>query len=279
MPIVVEDGTIVSGANSYVSVRDADAYHAARGNAAWSAGDAAQVSEIVWGDVAPAPGYVYGVTVDSEECSYEAQTGDGWTEVLDGLGSAIEVQSGGAILAAQDPDVRALMLHAAQVNTPFALSSAYVVDELGSAVADAGPENAYQTPEVAAGSDAPKEAAILRAMAWLEVRPWKGRKTAYTNPLQWPRADVVDRDGYLVPSDEVPQQVVSALCEAALVEFTESGALAPTLERGGMVASETVDVISTSYFPGAPAQTQYHAVTQYLGDLVRGGGSVRLERG
>jgi len=34
--IVVETGAIVSGANSYVSVAEADAYHAARGNTAWA---------------------------------------------------------------------------------------------------------------------------------------------------------------------------------------------------------------------------------------------------
>jgi hypothetical protein len=37
MALIVEDGTVVSGANSYVSQADADAYHLDRGNAAWSA--------------------------------------------------------------------------------------------------------------------------------------------------------------------------------------------------------------------------------------------------
>lgn len=36
MALVVEDGTIVAGANSMASVADADAYFAARGNAAWA---------------------------------------------------------------------------------------------------------------------------------------------------------------------------------------------------------------------------------------------------
>jgi hypothetical protein len=37
MALVVEDGTGLAGAESYVSVADATAYHAARGNAAWAA--------------------------------------------------------------------------------------------------------------------------------------------------------------------------------------------------------------------------------------------------
>lgn len=36
MSIIVEDGTGLANANSYVSVADADAYHAARGNATWT---------------------------------------------------------------------------------------------------------------------------------------------------------------------------------------------------------------------------------------------------
>jgi hypothetical protein len=35
--LIVEDGSIVAGAESYVSVAAADAYHAARNNAAWAA--------------------------------------------------------------------------------------------------------------------------------------------------------------------------------------------------------------------------------------------------
>lgn len=37
MTLIVEDGTIVDGANSMASVAQADAYHAARGNTAWAA--------------------------------------------------------------------------------------------------------------------------------------------------------------------------------------------------------------------------------------------------
>lgn len=37
MALTVEDGTIVAGADSYISAEDATAYHAARGNSAWAA--------------------------------------------------------------------------------------------------------------------------------------------------------------------------------------------------------------------------------------------------
>jgi hypothetical protein len=39
MSLIVEDGSIVAGANSFISLADADAYFEVRGNAAWSAAD------------------------------------------------------------------------------------------------------------------------------------------------------------------------------------------------------------------------------------------------
>lgn len=37
MALIVEDGSIVAGAESYISVTDADTYHSNRGNATWTA--------------------------------------------------------------------------------------------------------------------------------------------------------------------------------------------------------------------------------------------------
>lgn len=42
MPLVVEDGTGLANAESYISVADADARHAAFGNSAWSGDNAAK---------------------------------------------------------------------------------------------------------------------------------------------------------------------------------------------------------------------------------------------
>lgn len=40
MALIIEDGSVVSGAESYATVADADAYHANRGNSAWTGTDA-----------------------------------------------------------------------------------------------------------------------------------------------------------------------------------------------------------------------------------------------
>lgn len=39
MPLTVEDGTVVAGADSYVALNAANGYHSARGNSAWSGTD------------------------------------------------------------------------------------------------------------------------------------------------------------------------------------------------------------------------------------------------
>ncbi len=128
------------------------------------------------------------------------------------------------------------------------------------------------------GTDAVKEAAMLRAMAWIESQSWKGRKTAYENPLSWPRVDVVTREGYTIPEDEVPAPVVKALCEAALVEIESVGALRPALERGGQIKSESIDgAVSVTYRDNAPVTTQFYAIQGYLGGLVKSANMVMVE--
>ncbi|MAR55997.1 MAG: hypothetical protein CMM93_02335 [Rickettsiales bacterium] len=47
MAFVTEDGTGLAEANSYVSVAEADAYHADRGNAAWIGEDSAKQSALI----------------------------------------------------------------------------------------------------------------------------------------------------------------------------------------------------------------------------------------
>lgn len=128
------------------------------------------------------------------------------------------------------------------------------------------------------GTDAAKEAAILRAMDYIEGMPWKGQKLAYANALEWPRMNVVDRSGYTIPTDAIPQGVILALCAAALVELVTPGALAPALERGGMVKREKVDVIETEFMDGAPSSTTYPAIMVPLKGLVGAGNVVELVR-
>jgi len=133
------------------------------------------------------------------------------------------------------------------------------------------------------GYDEIKEAAILRAMDYIEAQNWLGM--AYSGPvggvgyqpLQWPRVDVYV-GGFELAYDEIPPKVISALCEAALVELVTPGALSVALERGGAVIREKVDVIETEYASGAPAVTVYQTIRQHLRGLVAGGNAITLVR-
>jgi hypothetical protein len=140
--------------------------------------------------------------------------------------------------------------------------------------------NAYHTAlgnTAWTGTDAAKEAAILRAMAYLEALTWRGRKYTYEQPLEWPRANVV-LGGYLIETDEVPQKVINALCESALVEIEEANALRPALDRGGQVTSFTLTgVLSETYASGAPAGKTYPAIIGMLRGLTYGSSNIKVE--
>lgn len=78
------------------------------------------------------------------------------------------------------------------------------------------------------GSPADKEAAIRRAVAYLNGLSWYGHKThGREQPLAWPRAWMVDAEGYAIPADEIPAEVIEAQHMLARAEFQEPGCLAP----------------------------------------------------
>lgn len=66
------------------------------------------------------------------------------------------------------------------------------------------------------GPFADKKAALMTATRLLDqwVR-WYGIKTAESQSLDWPRYGVVDKDGYSVPDDIIPQAIKNAACEMA----------------------------------------------------------------
>lgn len=131
----------------------------------------------------------------------------------------------------------------------------------------------------ATGTEAAKESALLRAMSWLEAKAWKGRKVKRDNPLEWPRREVVDRNGYDVQTDIVPAPVVNALCEAALRELASSGSLQPDQGRDSHLSAVKVGEIELSWEAGASAAPSITIINGLLRGLVFADGSVRLARG
>jgi hypothetical protein len=148
----------------------------------------------------------------------------------------------------------------------------------------ADPYHAVRGNTLWAGTDAEKEAALLRAMAHLEALPWRGDPVsgpvgaAGSQALSWPRSGV-DLGATTWPDDEIPPGVVQSLLEAALVEIVSPGALAMSKPRGGQVKRQKVDVLETEWFEGAPSGTLYPAITGPLRGLLRGSLTLDVERG
>lgn len=129
-------------------------------------------------------------------------------------------------------------------------------------------------------TDAQREAAILRAMAYIEALSWYGIKTARDNPLAWPRSGMCDREGYALDSNAVPAVVVKALCEAAYRELKKAGTLQPDESRDDSLTSLSVaGAVSLQWAAGAPSRTNFRAIRDLLAGLIQAGGGIRLVRG
>lgn len=134
-----------------------------------------------------------------------------------------------------------------------------------------------------AGTDAVKEAALLKAAAYLDGKyrnKWKGYKVQpLIQAMEWPRAGVEIMPalanqryyyGGTLPYDQIPQRLKDAQCELALIAL--SADLAPILS--GSIRREKVDVLETEYAPGTvKGQKQYPHIDQLISDFIKNTGS------
>lgn len=115
--------------------------------------------------------------------------------------------------------------------------------------------NAYHTTRgntAWTGTDAEKEAALIRATEFLDGRlfcRWPGLKYSTTQALEWPRIDALDSDGEDI-SESVPAGLVKATCEAALVEIASPRGLGASPNENGTLLAETEGGQSKTYAPG-----------------------------
>lgn len=65
-------------------------------------------------------------------------------------------------------------------------------------------------------STADKEKALMWATQLLDdMVDWNGRKTDDDQALDWPRYQIYDEDGYYIPHNTIPSEIVNATCELA----------------------------------------------------------------
>lgn len=71
-------------------------------------------------------------------------------------------------------------------------------------------------PTTSFGADlTTKQKALVSATRLLNSLEWDGLRTTYTQSLQWPRVNLIDRDGNGVATDIIPQDIKDATCELA----------------------------------------------------------------
>jgi len=111
---------------------------------------------------------------------------------------------------------------------------------------------------------------------------WAGNRMYAIQALDWPRANVVMRDGPgwgqdlpFYPFDKVPIAVVNANIEAAL--RAASGPLIPDLTQA--VRRERVGPVEVEYQDYSRATRSYRAIDALLAPLLAASGGLRVVRG
>lgn len=88
--------------------------------------------------------------------------------------------------------------------------------------------------ETVTATTADQEAAILRAVRFMDGLSWYGQQTfGRAQGLAWPRAYVTDKDGWSVGSTEIPPEVIEAQHLFTRAELATPGSLAPSVTLAG----------------------------------------------
>lgn len=130
-------------------------------------------------------------------------------------------------------------------------------------------------------SDTIREQHLRKATAYLDQmysRRWQGSVINATMSLDWPRAWVIREDfgGFVrgenyynyYPSDEVPQEVKDATCEAALSSV--AGLL--LAEQGQGVIREKVGPLEVEYDRNSPQRRRFPIIDGLLAPLLKAAG-------
>jgi hypothetical protein len=115
------------------------------------------------------------------------------------------------------------------------------------------------------------DAALIRAMDYLEAQPWQGERVSSTQALAWPRADVWLHQAQL-PSTFVPRELVYGQLALAIEARTQD--LQPNPTGKGSVIEETVSgAVTVRYSSDKPAMvTSWSKAQAIIQPLLRRGG-------
>jgi len=128
-------------------------------------------------------------------------------------------------------------------------------------------------------TDAQKKASLVYATSYIDAKfEWPGYIKTSAQALDWPRSSATDNESRIL--DGIPAKLKEAVCELALVHFSEQK-LNQTFDRGGAIKSEKVGSLQVEYFDGAAAGLTYPFLDNLLSSLIMtgsAGGVVQLVR-
>lgn len=159
--------------------------------------------------------------------------------------------------------------------------------EFYGSVAGADAYHAARANTAWAGSDEAKQAALVRASAYIDGKyqqqnscgRWEsmfsGVKTGgRAQELQWPRTGATDNEGAAIPPDEIPPEIEKATYEAALRELVTPGSLSPDYVAAEAIKRQKVDVLEIEYQAaatdgGVPTRPVLTVVDELVAPLLR----------
>jgi hypothetical protein len=86
--------------------------------------------------------------------------------------------------------------------------------------------------------------------------------------LEYPRSGAYDADGNEIASDEVPQEIIDACCELAIIELADPGSLAPTVTPGQIEKRIKVEGIEVEYAGASASVYDQRPVPTIVDDIL-----------
>lgn len=118
-------------------------------------------------------------------------------------------------------------------------------------------------------TDTMRVQAVFKSMRYLEALAWKGTKYSAEQNLEWPRSGVYDKNGYLVDEDTIPQAVINAQCEIAVLCLPGSGVdLQPTYTRDDFLTEVSIAGATTEKWN--PNGSTRRPVNTTIMDILKG---------
>ena len=115
---------------------------------------------------------------------------------------------------------------------------------------------------------------LIEAMDYIESLDYKGEPWTSTQPLVWPRVDVVI-DGWYQDVEDIPQLLKDAQMEVALAVDAGTG---PLIDLPRNTSRERVGEIEVEYSPGTSSVVIVRKINYKLRKLLSSGGTMRVTK-